>query len=69
MFRGNTTYQLNANATALEVKRALEALPVINTVNVHRNPISIYGAFVLLIEFLSVNRLTPFGYVEQPIGS
>ena len=65
-WRGNVTSPLPAKATADEVKTALEALPVINFVNVNRSlPSSERLGFEYEIEFFSVNVNTPNGYEVQ----
>lgn len=68
-WRGNTTQRLLANATADEVKYALEALPVINFVNVNRSFLSDNNGYTWTIEFVSVNRNTPRGYMYEDVSN
>lgn len=56
---------LSSSATALEVKRALEDLPVINFVNVNRSAPTWLHGYTWTIEFVSVNRNTSRGYELQ----
>lgn len=64
-WRGNTTQFLPFNAEASAVKKALEALPVINHVNVNRSSASSINGFVWTIEFVEVNANTARGYQIQ----
>eukprot|EP01034_Spumella_vulgaris_P023126 gene23126-29319_t len=64
-WRGNTTARLLANASADDVKYALESLPVVNLVNVNRSVISIFNGYTWIVEFVSVNVNTPRGYEVQ----
>lgn len=64
-WRGNTTVPLSPRATAIEVKQALENLPVINFVNVNRSAPSWLNGYTWTIEFVSVNRNTSRGYELQ----
>eukprot|EP00981_Chlorochromonas_danica_P010183 scaffold3051_cov167-Ochromonas_danica.AAC.42 len=62
-WRGNTTTHLLPNTTATQMKAALEALPVINTVNVNRTLVnSAIGCYSWAIEFVSVNYHNSRGY-------
>ena len=65
-WRGNTTKFLPFNAEASAVKSAMEALPVINRVNVNRSSASSINGFVWTIEFVEVNANTARGYQVQP---
>lgn len=47
------------------MKAALEALPIINLVNVNRSSPSSINGYTWTIEFVSVNVNTPRGYVLQ----
>eukprot|EP01038_Epipyxis_sp_PR26KG_P006150 gene6150-8477_t len=62
-WRGNTTAPLQFNASSDDVKRALEALPVINLVYVNRSSASNINGYSWTIEFVSVNSFTNRGYV------
>lgn len=66
-WRQNTTRYLNRNATAAEVKSALEELPIINYVNVQRGEPSMIGGYTWTIEFVDVNRNTPRGYYRTNV--
>jgi hypothetical protein len=66
-FRGNTTTVLPYSATAAQMKAALEALPVINTVNVQRSKGTRLHEYTWTIEFVEVNAFTAYGYELQPV--
>ncbi|RYH30929.1 hypothetical protein EON65_03875 [archaeon] len=69
-WRGNTTTTLLPNATAAEVKASLEALPIINTVNVNRTLLHPdIGAYSWTIDFLSVNYHNSRGYYHEEISN
>ena len=65
-WRGNTTSYLPFNASAAQVKAALQALPVIHTVNVQRSAPSHLHEYTWTIEFVEVYKFTPNGYALQP---
>ena len=64
--RGNTTGYIRYDATAAQMKAALEALPVINAVNVKRSKGTRLNEYTWTIEFVEVNAFTPYGYELQP---
>jgi hypothetical protein len=64
-WRGNTTEWLRPNTSAVAMKAALEALPVINYVNVNRTVDPVMYGYTWTIEFVSVNVNTPRGLVLQ----
>ena len=64
-WRGNTTAWLRPNTTASQMKLALEALPVINFVNVKRSKAPVRYGYTWTIEMVSVNRNSPRGLVRQ----
>jgi len=66
-WRGNTTKFINHNATADDVKFALEDLNVINYVNVLRSEPSTIGGYTWTIEFVDVNRNSPRGYFRTDV--
>lgn len=68
-WRGNTTEKLYANASADDVKNALEKLPVINFVNVNRSLPSPINGYTWTVEFMSVNINSPRGYFTQEISN
>ena len=66
-FRENTTSHIAFNASADDMKAALESLDVVNFVNVERSEASDINGFTWTIEFISINYNTPRGYVEEII--
>lgn len=66
-WRGNTTSFINRNASADDVKFALETLDVINYVNVLRSEASMIGGYTWTIEFVDVNRNSPRGYFRTNV--
>ena len=67
-FRGNITNRLPYNATAWEVKTALEALPSIGQVNVNRSAPSFILGYSWIIEILQANVATVQGYSPDTVG-
>jgi hypothetical protein len=65
-YQGNITSFLSYNATAEEVKEALEALPTIGLVNVTRTGPSFIQGYSWIIEILEVNVFTVRGYQTDP---
>ena len=64
-WRGNTTAFLPYDADAASVKTALEALPVVLSVNVQRSAPSVIHGYVWTIEFVEVMANTARGYQVQ----
>ena len=68
-FRGNTTTIMSSNVSAAGMKAALEALPVIDKVNVLRSAVTGQGQYTWTIEFVQVSLFTAYGYMVQPTRS
>jgi hypothetical protein len=68
-FRENTTVPIQYNASAADMKAALEALPTINYVNVNRSIASDISGYTWTIEFVQVSHNTPRGYVLDAAGN
>lgn len=68
-FRGNITGMLSASATAEQIKAALQSLPTINKVNVHRSDASMINGYTWTIEFIEVRTFTARGYVVDKIDN
>jgi hypothetical protein len=64
-FRGNTTALLHYNTSANDMKTALEALPVIDTVEVTRSNATSMNGYTWTVEFVSINQNDPRGYYEE----
>ena len=64
-WRGNTTYVMPHNVSALEMKIALESLPVIRSVEVTRNTYGSQGQYIWIIDFIAVNRYSLGRYEIQ----
>jgi hypothetical protein len=68
-FRENTTSPILYDATASEMKAALEELPTINYVNVERSDASAINGFTWEVEFVSINYNTARGYFEEVVSN
>lgn len=68
-FRGNATSSIPYNASAQQMKAALESLDTVNFVNVARSDPSSINGYTWTVELVSVNYNTPRGYVEETIAN